>query len=77
MANKKAPKSGHWIQGAIKRPGALRKKLGAKPGQPIPAAKLEKAAHSTDKRLADEARLAIQLGKMSKKGTKKKAAKKK
>ena len=33
-----------WIQGAIKKPGALRKTLGAKPGQPIPAKKLNAAA---------------------------------
>ena len=33
-----------WIQKAIKNPGALRKTLGAKPGKPIPAAKLARAA---------------------------------
>jgi len=33
-----------WIQKAIKHPGALRKKLGAKEGEPIPAGKLAKAA---------------------------------
>lgn len=33
-----------WIQGAIKHPGALRAQLGAKPGKPIPADKLNKAA---------------------------------
>jgi len=33
-----------WIQKAIKKPGALRKELGAKPGKPIPAAKLAAAA---------------------------------
>ncbi len=37
-------KAGNWIAGAIKHPGALRKALGAKPGKPIPAAKLAKAA---------------------------------
>jgi hypothetical protein len=34
----------NWIAGAIKRPGSLRKALGAKPGKPIPAKKLNKAA---------------------------------
>ena len=36
----------NWIQGAInpKNKGALRKKLGAKPGMPINAKKLDKAA---------------------------------
>ena len=33
-----------WIQSAIKKPGALRAELGAKPGKPIPAKKLAAAA---------------------------------
>jgi hypothetical protein len=33
-----------WIQNAIKKPGALRAELGAKPGKPIPAKKLAAAA---------------------------------
>ena len=33
-----------WIQKAIQHPGALRKKLGAKEGQNIPAGKLAAAA---------------------------------
>jgi len=33
-----------WIQSAIKKPGALRSELGAKPGKPIPAKKLAAAA---------------------------------
>jgi hypothetical protein len=33
-----------WIAKAIGKPGALRKTLGAKPGQPIPAKKLAAAA---------------------------------
>ena len=36
----------HWIQGAVKHPGALHKALHVKEGEKIPAAKLEKAAHS-------------------------------
>jgi len=34
----------NFIAGAIKKPGALRAQLGAKPGKPIPAAKLAAAA---------------------------------
>jgi len=34
----------NWIAGAIKKPGALRKALGAKKGKPIPAKKLNAAA---------------------------------
>jgi hypothetical protein len=34
----------NWIAGAIKKPGALRKELGAKKGEPIPAKKLAAAA---------------------------------
>ena len=30
----------NWIAGAIKNPGSLREKLGAKEGKPIPAKKL-------------------------------------
>lgn len=36
--------SKNFIKSAIKHPGALRKELGAKPGKPIPAKKLEAAA---------------------------------
>lgn len=50
-----------WIQGAIKHPGALRKELHAKKGEPIPAKKLEKATHSKNPTLAKRARLAETL----------------
>jgi hypothetical protein len=50
----------NWIAGAIKKPGALRKQLGAKPGKPIPAAKLAKAAKAPGK-LGQRARLAETL----------------
>lgn len=53
----------HWIQGAIKKKGALRKTLGAKPGQPIPEEKLEAAAHESGK-TGERARLAMTLKKM-------------
>lgn len=59
-------KGGKWIQKAIKKPGALRAQLGAKPGKPIPAAKLAKAAKAKGK-LGQRARLAQTLKKMSKK----------
>ena len=62
----KIAKGGKWIQSAIKKPGALRKSLGAKPGKPIPAAKLAKAAKAPGK-LGQRARLAQTLKKMRKK----------
>lgn len=55
MADKK-----NWIAGAIKKPGALRKELGAKPGKDIPAGKLDKAAEKGGK-LGKRARLAKTL----------------
>jgi hypothetical protein len=50
----------NWIQGAIKKPGALHKELGVKAGEKIPAKKLEKAAHAKGK-LGERARLAETL----------------
>jgi len=50
-------KGGKWIQGAIKKPGALRAALGAKKGEPIPAKKLAKAAKAPGK-LGQRARFA-------------------
>jgi hypothetical protein len=61
-----AAKDGKWIQKAIKKPGALRKQLGAKPGKPIPASKLTAAAKKPGK-LGQRARLAKTLSKMRKK----------
>ena len=52
-----------WIAGAIKKPGALRKSLGVKSGQTIPAGKLAKAAKAPGK-LGQRARLAQTLKKM-------------
>jgi len=60
------PPKDNWIAGAIKKPGALRKSLGAKPGKNIPAAKLAGAA-SKGGLLGQRARLAETLGKMRKK----------
>lgn len=59
-------KNGKWIQKAIKKPGALRAQLGAKKGEPIPAAKLAAAAKKGGK-LGQRARLAQTLKKMKKK----------
>ena len=52
-----------WIQGAIKKPGALRSELGVKKGQKIPAKKLASAAKKPGK-LGQRARLAQTLSKM-------------
>jgi hypothetical protein len=49
-----------WIQKAIKKPGALRKELGAKEGKPIPAKKLAAAAKKPGK-IGQRARLAETL----------------
>jgi hypothetical protein len=65
-ATSMAKDGGKWIQKAIKKPGALRKSLGAKKGEPIPAGKLAKAAKSKGK-LGQRARLAQTLKKMKKK----------
>jgi hypothetical protein len=59
-------KKGGWIQGAIKKPGALRASLGVKKGEKIPKAKLAAAAKKGGK-LGQRARLAITLSKMRKK----------
>lgn len=53
-------KKGGWIKGAISKPGALRKSLGVKEGQTIPAGKLAKAAKAPGK-LGQRARLAQTL----------------
>jgi len=52
-----------WISDAIKKPGALRKELGATPGKPIPIKTLAKAAKAPGK-LGQRARLAQTLKKM-------------
>jgi hypothetical protein len=56
----------NWIKGAIKKPGALRKSLGVKKRQKIPASKLAKAAKSKGK-LGQRARLAQTLKKLRRK----------
>lgn len=54
----------NWIQGAIKHPGALHKALGVPQGENIPAAKLDKAAHSSNPTMRRRANLAKTLKKM-------------
>jgi hypothetical protein len=51
---------GGFIKKAIKKPGALRKSLGVKKGEKIPAAKLAKAAKAPGK-MGQRARLAKTL----------------
>jgi hypothetical protein len=47
-----------WVQGAIKRPGALHESLGVPEGEKIPDAKLEKAEKSSNPTLRKRAVLA-------------------
>ncbi len=56
---------GKWIQGAIKKPGALHEELHVPKGKKIPASKLKKASHAKGKE-GKRARLAITLKKMHK-----------
>ena len=51
----------NWIKGAIKNKGSLRKTLGVKKGEDIPAAKLEKAAKSKNPTTKKKAILAETL----------------
>jgi hypothetical protein len=56
-----------WIQGAIKKPGALHRSLGVPEGQKIPASKLAKAAKSSNPTTRRRVALAKTLGKLRKK----------
>lgn len=49
-----------WIQKAVKKPGSLRKSLGVKAGEKIPAKKLAAAAKKSGK-VGQRARLAETL----------------
>ena len=55
-----------FIQKAIKKPGDLRKSLGIKKGEKIPASKLRAAAKKKGK-LGQRARLAMTLKKLNRK----------
>lgn len=60
-----AEKKSNWIQGAIKRPGALRAKLNVKEGDKIPYSKLIIAAKKPGL-TGQQARLAQTLRKFKK-----------
>jgi hypothetical protein len=60
MMKEAMAKHGKWIQEAVKHPGALRKELGVKAGEKIPAKKLARAAKAPGK-LGQRARLAETL----------------
>jgi hypothetical protein len=53
-------KKSNWIQDAIKKPGALKKSMGVKKGETIPAKKLAKATKAPGK-MGQRARLAKTL----------------
>ena len=57
----------NWIQGAIKKPGALRQSMGIPKGKTIPKGRLKTAATKPGK-LGQRARLAMTLGRMNKRG---------
>ena len=57
--------SAKWIQSAIKKPGALKKSLGVKKGEKIPAGKLAAAAKKPGK-MGQRARLAQTLNGLKK-----------
>ncbi len=61
---KKGGKTDKWIQSAIKKPGALKKSLGVKKGEKIPAKKLAAAAKKPGK-MGQKARLAQTLSKLN------------
>jgi hypothetical protein len=58
---KRKKKDKDWIQKAIKRPGALRKKAGVKEGENIPVRWLKKAIKSDDPRTRRQAQLVLTL----------------
>lgn len=60
-------KKENWIAGAIKKPGALRKSLGAKKGEKIPEKALKKAEKSKNPKTRKRAVLAETLKKIHKK----------
>ena len=60
----------NWIQGAIKKPGALHKELGIPEGKKIPDSKIKAAAKKGGK-LGERARFAETLKGMNKGGRKK------
>lgn len=57
----------NWIADAVKKPGALRKTLGVKKGEKIPAKALKKAEKSKNPKTRKRAVLAETFKKMNKK----------
>jgi hypothetical protein len=55
----------HWIQGAVRHPGALHKELGVPEGKNIPESKLKKAEEKGGK-MGKQAHLAETLKKLKK-----------
>lgn len=55
--------AGKWIAGATKHKGALHRALGVPMGEKIPAAKMAKAAKSSNPTIRKEAALATTLKK--------------
>lgn len=49
----------HWMQGAVKHPGALHKALNVSPDKKLPMQKLLKASHSPNPLLKKRATLAM------------------
>ena len=66
--NKKAKKDKKWIQKAVKKPGALRKKLKVPKGKNIPVELLNKAAKSKNPTTRRQANLAKTFRKMNRGG---------
>jgi hypothetical protein len=62
----KKDKGGHWMESAVKHPGALHRELGVAAGKKIPRAKLAKAAHSSNPTLRKRAVLAETFAKFRK-----------
>ena len=62
--NRKVAKDKKWIQKAIKKPGALRAKLGIAKGKTISKSQLDKAAKSRNPTTRKQANLAKTLKKM-------------
>lgn len=62
---KKKKSKKNWIQGAVKRPGALRKKLGVAKGKKISESQLNKAAKSKNPTTRRQANLAKTFKKMN------------
>lgn len=65
MKSMKTKTSKKWIQGAIKKPGALHKALGVKLGTKISVKKLAKGAKSKNPKIRKEVTFAKTLTKLA------------